>query len=232
MVDKRYSVGRDRVALAIRCWGRGHPVVVMEGGSGEGGLGRWERNPVTEQLIARTQVCAYDRAGVGRSAPAPNHARGLDDVVGDLHALLEAAGVTPPYVMAGVSGGGFYAFHYAGRFPTEVSGLALIDTPPGQARMSAQDLKELAWNSAVNAEHVDYVAVEHQMAVARLPIPPVPVTVVTGRFGQSADDPESQKVWLTGSTSPQQVILETGHDVDRGDPAGLARAILHVLKAG
>jgi pimeloyl-ACP methyl ester carboxylesterase len=137
--------------------------------------------------------------------------------------------VDPPYLLAGVSGGGFYAFHYAGRFRNEVAGLMLIDTPVGQAKMSAEDVKELAWDNQGNPEHIDYVAVEHQMAVARLPIPPVPVTVVTGRFGQSKDDLDSQKVWLKGASPRKQVILETGHDVDHEDPAGLSEAMLDLL---
>ncbi|MGI8531142.1 MAG: hypothetical protein ACR2KO_16900, partial [Geodermatophilaceae bacterium] len=98
-----------------------------------------------------------------------------------------------PYLMAGVSGGGFYAFHYAGRYPAQVAGVVMIETPAGQAKMSARDVRELAWNSPGNSEHVEYVAVEHQMAVARLPIGPIPVTVVTGRSGQSAGDLRSQR---------------------------------------
>jgi alpha-beta hydrolase superfamily lysophospholipase len=56
---------------------------------------------VTETVAQRTQVCAYDRAGTGESSRAPDHARGLDDVVGDLHELLARAAISPPYVMAG-----------------------------------------------------------------------------------------------------------------------------------
>ena len=206
-------------------------MVILEGGSGEGGLGRWERNPVTEAVAGRTEVCAYDRAGSGESSAAPDHARGLDDVTADLHALLREARVYPPYVMAGVSGGGFYAFHYAGRYRDQVSGVVMIETPAGQATMSASDVKDLAWNAPGNSEHVEYVAVEHQMAVARLPIGPIPVTVVTGRFGQSAGDLRSQRVWLEGSSLPRQVILETGHGVDEDDPDGLTRELVATLQA-
>lgn len=231
VVDNSFAVDPDGTRLAIRCWGSGSPVVIMEGGSGEGGLGRWEGNPVTEALARRTEVCAYDRAGAGESDAAPNHARGLDDVVADLHALLREAGVGSPYLMAGVSGGGFYAFHYAGRYPAQVAGVVMIETPAGQVKMSATDVKELAWDSPGNSEHVDYVTVEHQMAVARLPINPIPVTVVTGRFGQSAGALRSQRVWLEGASLPRQVILETGHDVDVGDSDGLTQELLATFEA-
>lgn len=231
VIGGSFAVGPDRTRLAIRCWGSGSPVIIIEGGSGEGGLGRWERNPVTEALAKHTEVCAYDRAGTGESGQAPNRARGLDDVVADLHALLREAGVRSPYLMAGVSGGGGYAFHYAGRYPAQVAGLVMIETPVGQAKMSAKDVKELAWDAPGNNEHVEYVEVEHQMAAARLPIGPIPVTVVTGRSGQSAGDLRSQRVWLKGSSLPRQVILETGHEVDVDDPAGLTREMLATLEA-
>ena len=229
-IDGTFPAGPEKVDLTIRCWGSGSPVIVMEGGSGEGGLHRWGNNRVTEALASKTMVCAYDRAGVGESGPAPEHRRHIDDVVRDLRSLLTAADVPGPYLMAGVSGGGFYAFHFAGRYPDDVAGLVLIDTPPGQATMSSRDVEELAWDAPGNTEHVDYVAVEHQMAVARLPIPAVPVTVVTGSSGQSADDPRSQKVWLRGADPGSQVILDTGHEVDFDDPTGLSEAVLHVLE--
>ncbi len=57
-------------ALAIRCMGHGAPVVVIDAGLGDG-LNTWTR---TQARVATfTQVCVYDRAGVGQSdrGPAP-----------------------------------------------------------------------------------------------------------------------------------------------------------------
>jgi hypothetical protein len=229
VVEGAFKVGAAKVLLAIRCWGSGSPVVVLEGGSGEGGLGRWEYNPVAAGVAAHTEVCSYDRAGVGESGRPPSRARDRDDVVDDLHDLLRAAGVSPPYLMAGISGGGFYAYHYAGRFPRQVSGLAMIEVPAGQVRMSAADVRDLAWDAPRNDEHVDYVKVEHSMAVDRLSIPPIPVLVVTGRHGQSEGDLASQRVWLKGSSHPRQLLLDTGHEVDQDDPDGLVSALLQLL---
>jgi pimeloyl-ACP methyl ester carboxylesterase len=230
-VEGTFEVGHDDVRLSLECWGKGSPVVVLEGGSGESGLGRWKYNPVTEAVAQETQVCAYDRAGTGTSSDAPARARTAEDVVADLHTVLGRAGVSPPLVLGGVSGGGFYAYQYAGTYPDDVAGLVMLETPQGQARMSAKDVRELAWDNPGNDEHVDYVAVEHQMAVARLPIPPIPVTVLTGSHGQSSDDPGSQKVWLTGSSQPRQVILPTGHDIDQESPVEVGAAVLALLDA-
>jgi pimeloyl-ACP methyl ester carboxylesterase len=130
--------------------------------------------------------------------------------VRDLHDLLTAAHIAPPYLLVGQSGGGFDVYHYTGRYPGDVVGLVLLDVPAGQATMSAADVAELAWDNPGNQEHVDYVTVERQMALHRLPIPAIPVTVVTAKEGQSAARPDEQRVWLKGSSHPAQVVLEGG----------------------
>ena len=84
-------------------------------GGGGSGIADWSGSSITEGLVSRTRVCLYDRAGVGLSDPAPNHKRLLDDVVRDVHELLAAARISPPCPMVGQSGGGFDAYHYAGR---------------------------------------------------------------------------------------------------------------------
>ena len=46
----------------------------------------------------------------------------------DVHALLQAAHVSGPYVLAGHSVGGTYALVYASQYPRQVAGVALIDS--------------------------------------------------------------------------------------------------------
>jgi pimeloyl-ACP methyl ester carboxylesterase len=226
-VDGRFPVGDEGRRLALRCWGSGSPTVVY--GGGDSGIRDWSGSAIARGLVARTRVCLYDRASIGLSDPAPNRRRLLDDVVRDLHDLLTAAQIAPPYLMVGQSGGGFNAYHYAGRHPAEVVALVLLDVPAGQATWSAADIAELAWNNPGNPEHVDYVAVERQMALHRLPIRPIPVTVVTARDGQSAEHPDEQRVWLEGSSHPVQVVLDGGHNVDQDDPTGVLAEIEKVL---
>ena len=229
-LDGRFPVGSDKTQLAIRCWGQGSPVVIFDGGHrGGAGISSWQGSRIVLDLQRRTRVCTYDRAGTGTSDPAPGHPRLLDDVTADLHDLLGAADVHPPYLMVGSSGGGFNVYHYAGRYPAEVVGLVLLDVPAGQATMSPSDVEELAWDNPGNPEHVDYVPVERQMALHRLPIPPIPVTVVTGKYGQSSD-PQEQRVWLTGSSHPVQVVLDGGHNIYVDDPSGVLAEIQKVLE--
>jgi alpha/beta hydrolase fold len=227
-VDGSYVVASDGRHLALRCWGKGTPVVVMDPGD-ESGIEDFESMALTADLATHDEVCAYYRAGGPNSDPAPNRKRTLDDIVSDLHGLLAAAKVPGPYVMVGASGGGFDVYHYAGRHPDQVVGLVLLDTPPGQAKMSAQDRVDLAWDNPGNPEHVDYPTVEHQMAVARLPIPRIPVTVITAKDGQSADHPAGQRVWLAGSSHPVQVVLQGGHEIANDAPDQVAAQVEKVI---
>ena len=78
-------------------------------------------------LRYHTRVCAYDRAGMGWSemGPDPRDAR---QITGELHALLDGAGIEGPYLLVGHSFGGLYMQTYAARYPDEVAGMALVDS--------------------------------------------------------------------------------------------------------
>ena len=221
-----FSVDAGR-RLALICVGHGTPVVVFDAGSLDAGIARWQYSAVFDMVAEHTTVCAYDRAGLGGSDAAPNRPRVLNDVAKDLHALLASAHIKQPVVMVGASGGGFDVYQHAGRYPDDVAGLVLLDVPPGQPSMSHADGPP-AWSSAENPEHVDYYAEENQMAVARLPIHAIPVTVVTAAEGQSAH-PADQRVWLKGSSHPVQVVLEGGHEIAADDPDGVTKRILDVI---
>ncbi len=226
-IDGRYVVSSDRRKLALRCWGEGSPIVVIDAGSGSPGISEYGLQPFVGELAARTRVCTFDRAGLGSSDAAPVRKRGLDDAADDLHALLEEADLDGPFVLVGSSGGGFDVYHHAGRYPDEVAGLVLLDVPAGQANIPADAVP--AWDAPENPEHMDYVAIERQMALDRLPIPSIPVTVITASAGQSAD-PKEQRVWLDGSSAPVQVVLEGGHGISVDNPSGVLAATLELLE--
>ena len=92
--------------------------------------------------------------GVGAIRLRTSH-RTADDAIGDLHALLESAGVEPPYVMVGSSFGGFVATYYAATFADEVVGVVLLDVPAPDATLTAALIPEIAWDHPTNLEHVD-----------------------------------------------------------------------------
>jgi pimeloyl-ACP methyl ester carboxylesterase len=110
--------------LHISCTGTGTPTVVLEPGLGEQSTAMaW----IAPDLAATTRVCVYDRAGRGWSeaAAAPQDAMA---VAKDLHTLLARAGEPGPYVLAGHSAGGLYVQNFAALYPTQVAGVALLDS--------------------------------------------------------------------------------------------------------
>jgi pimeloyl-ACP methyl ester carboxylesterase len=109
--------------LNLFCSGSGSPTVVFESPSGAGGWAWWEVQP---RVAARTRACVYDRAGFGFSDPTPR-AADANDAVEDLHALLAAAAIAPPFVLVGNSVGGAAAQLFAWRHPDEISGLVLVE---------------------------------------------------------------------------------------------------------
>jgi pimeloyl-ACP methyl ester carboxylesterase len=219
----------DGRSLALKCWGEGEPTVIYDAGTGTSGIQTLERSALlqVQTLSETTRVCTYDRAGTGASDPAPDQQpRTVDDLVDDLHALLETAGVGPPYLLVGSSGGGFDVYHYAGRHPDEVVGIVMDDVPGPQADMPPDEVP--AWDSSDNPERMDYVLFEHQLAVDRLPIPAIPVTVLWATKGQSATQ-DDQDLWLEGSSNPTSSAVDSVHDIMHNNPTAVADAIAGML---
>src|SRR5437868_5564488 len=110
--------------LYLNCTGSGAPTVVLFNGLGE-------RTPswawVQANVSAATRVCSFDRAGEGWSGGQPIAQDG-PQMASDAHALLAAAHVPGPYVVAGHSVGGTYALVYADQYPSQIAGVALIDS--------------------------------------------------------------------------------------------------------
>jgi len=117
-----YDIGSHR-SLNLYCSGTGSPTVIFEGNGGEPGY-RWLA--LQRQVATLTRACWYDRAGLGWSDPGPfpNHS---DTIAHDLHSLLAAAQVPPPYILVGYAMGAFHTRVYRSYFPNEVAGLVLVD---------------------------------------------------------------------------------------------------------
>jgi pimeloyl-ACP methyl ester carboxylesterase len=86
---------------------------------------------IAPAVAATTRVCVYDRSGYGWSDPAQGPEDGRT-VAANLHAVLTAAGVAPPYVLAAHSSGGVYARIFAGLYPSDVAGLVMLDAQPAE----------------------------------------------------------------------------------------------------
>jgi pimeloyl-ACP methyl ester carboxylesterase len=168
-------------SLWLSCLGEGSPTVILESGSPFMGAGDWYG--VQADVAEVTHVCAYDRANVGSSDPAPAP-RSVQQMAEDLDALLTAAGIPGPYVLAPFSFGPWVTRIYASQHPENVAGLALIDPEPLglEARWKAILPAELSarwiedyWNG--NPEGIDFAASETQLEATN-PLPAVPLLVL------------------------------------------------------
>ena len=129
---KMIDVGGHR--LYIECSGSGGPAVILQAGLGASSSS-WAG--IAPAVAATTTVCAYDRAGHGRSGEA-----GPQDGIAlatDLHTLLERAGIPGPYVLVGHSSGGPYVRVFAARYPDQVAGMVLLDAQPADAFTALPD---------------------------------------------------------------------------------------------
>jgi pimeloyl-ACP methyl ester carboxylesterase len=193
--------------LYLECQGTGSPTVILESGYGGGGDG-WSQDslppetprPMVLPAVAGfTRVCAYDRPGTlllggdvhpSRSDPVPMP-RTAEDLVADLHALLQAAGVPGPYVLAGHSLGGLLVRLYASTYPDAVAGLVLVDglseeldglLTPEQWAAYARSFLLLppGLEAFPDFERIDFAASAAQMrqAATAVPLRPLPLSVL------------------------------------------------------
>jgi len=213
-------------SLYLECRGEGSPTVILEAGAGND-ADIWDaialppdsgETAVMRGVAAFTRVCAYDRPGTildldqrSRSDPVPMP-RTTADVVADLNALLDAAGVPGPYVLVGHSLGGIIVRQYAAAYPEEVAGLVLVDASHEQqnarfeAALSPEDwaayqryLEQAMPNRADDPEleQIDFAASFTQLreAAAAHPLPPLPLVVLTrGRPWGAEGPPEAEAV--------------------------------------
>jgi pimeloyl-ACP methyl ester carboxylesterase len=103
--------------------GTGTPAVVIDASLG-GSVLEWAG--VQRLLADTTTVVTYDRAGIGWSDPVllPTAGKAADD----LHWLLSAAAIPPPYILVGHSMGGFVVRLFAARHPELLAGIVLAES--------------------------------------------------------------------------------------------------------
>ena len=89
--------------LEMATHGQGTPTVVIEAGLGELAVESGSWKAVIGEVAKSTRVVVYDRAGLGKSQAVTNAFRTSEDMVRDLHALLAAAKIPPPYILVGQS---------------------------------------------------------------------------------------------------------------------------------
>jgi pimeloyl-ACP methyl ester carboxylesterase len=210
------SVGERR--LWITCRGEGAPTVVMDAGVNSGSR-IWSL--VWPATSAATRVCIYDRAGLGRSDPIPRP-RTSQEIVDDLHGLLENAGVPSPYVLVAHSFGGLNVRLYASQYPTDVVGMVLVDSVhedrfAATAKVLTRE-QQAAFerDKQANPEGLDYYESSRLVRAIGPSLPNIPIIVIArGRadpWPRGYPVAELERVWRElqadlASRSPQATLV-------------------------
>jgi pimeloyl-ACP methyl ester carboxylesterase len=109
--------------LNLYCVGSGSPTVVMDAGMGDSTIS-WAR--VQPVLAKTTTVCSFDRAGLGFSDAARRPGTPVNRSE-ELHALLGAAHIKPPYILVAHSLAGLNVRVFADKYRSEVAGMVIVD---------------------------------------------------------------------------------------------------------
>ena len=165
-IDGMFDVGGRKMYLS--CDGSGGPTVILEAGL-DGNHKTWDK--VLPEVASTSRVCAYDRANIDPSEPAPPP-RTARHMVDDLHALLEAGKVKPPYVLVGFSFGGLVSQLDASTHPDDIVGLVLVESnhpdevEQFEAELTPAQIKADRQAANANEEGVDIFASFEQVQAA------------------------------------------------------------------
>ena len=194
MVD----IGTHRLYATVK--GEGATTVVMFSGGNAFSWGWW---PIQDELAKTTRVLTYDRSGYGWSENNPEpYSSKL--IVSELHALLAALGIGPPYVVVGASVGGAYAKHFAQLYPDQVNGALFVD-PSVLSDMELRDpqKQKAAAEAAERTSHNEIVAAfggfrlygPYLLRGYRIPAPQISLTVEA--LSNPAQHRQFQRHWVS-----------------------------------
>jgi len=231
-------------SLFIYCVGTGSPTVILEAGM-TGDHRTWEN--VVPDVSSKTRVCAYDRANIAPSDPAPTP-RDATMAVADLHALLAAAHIDGPYVLVGFSMGGLISQLYAATYPGDIKGLVLVasnhpdENDVFDAHLTPAQIAADKAETMGNPEGFDPFA-SFKEAQAAGPLPNVPLIVISSGktdpgvwppdwdaavFDKLSADLQADLVKLIPG-GRQVIATKSGHEIPRDQPELIVDAIVAVL---
>jgi len=220
--------------LYLACTPGNGPTVVFSHGIG-GQSGDWA---ATLSKLADIPTCVYDRLNVGLSDREAGQHSATDDIE-DLHALLAAAEIEPPYVLVGHSFGGMEMLMYAGTYPEDVEGIVLADaTLPFESQLDPLDQRaEIRAELNANPEGVDFYGAYAEARALLASIPGVPVTYLFG--AQQVLPPEWEEGayeaalhrFIDGLPDGRLVELAADHDLPLDEPDAIAEAVRQTFSA-
>ena len=223
-------------SIFMRCVGAGTPPIIFENGLGTSVAQTWTAiSPAFEDV---TQVCTYDRVGVGLSDLLPaDTLRTTQDMVDDLVQILEITGIEGPYILVGHSIAGFNMLLFADEYPDAVVGMVMVDAShPDEVIRGAEIASvNIAPEGPFSSERMDlWASAAEVQAVGDLG--DIPLFVLTAGDNVDVDTapaPELAVLWqelqedlATRSTNSQHLIVEGApHFIMQTDPEVVIAAI-------
>ena len=208
----------------MTCYGQGdpgNPTVFLE--SGGGAIDEFTGSPLVRRLAEERRVCLYNRAGQQPSDPAPNRPREAEDLAADFHALTRAAGICTAFILFGRSFGGMVVTFYASKYPQDVAGVVVFDSPAPSATMTKEQFPEGVWDDPGNVEHVNALTgFENRFGKEPVQLE-MPLILISPTHGESTPD---DRYWLQTSEASRQIVLEGGMEVIDSEADKIAEAIL------
>jgi pimeloyl-ACP methyl ester carboxylesterase len=206
--------------LAYECAGTGRPTVILEAGYTASGIDTYGP-AILPALARRNRVCTYDRAGDGLSDARPASISPLTAATQarELHTLLEAIHVGPPYVLVGHSYGGMITREFAALYRHQVAGMVLLDasSEPEVAvydRLHAGPWIDGTVQPAPN-QRIDIHATVHELARAprlgQMPLIVITAGILQDRWLRTVPGLEAKAQIRLASLSADSI-----HVLDRG----------------
>jgi pimeloyl-ACP methyl ester carboxylesterase len=240
--------------LFTRTSGNKPPKVVLITGIGGSTL---DWSSMEDEFATVATVINYDREGLGRS-PWQKHAKDSETIADELHSLLQAKGIPPPYILVSHSLGGFYARAFTERFNQEVEGMVLVDptpenlidsiiaTLPLDKQVEAWEIIRKEETQAINQlpegglkEEVKAINILYEQARNFNSTTEVPIAIISSmRLGPndsqiSKDIAKKQRdqLLMQMSTGPNKhyVTYNSGHFVQKDQPSLVMEALNWVL---
>jgi pimeloyl-ACP methyl ester carboxylesterase len=191
---------RGRTHLAYQVAGTGPPDIVYVGGAYATTLA-WDQHATARgfrRLASFSRLITYDQIGMGYSDPLdPSTVPTVDDLVADLEAVIDAAGVTDP-VLFGSHNGAAVAATYASRHP--VQRLVLCN---GWARLPVADDYPIGFG----VELLDQLEERYRKAWGQ--------GRISGYWAKPRPEQESRRAELAATSRNQAVTLfQVNRDLD------------------
>lgn len=214
----------------------------------------WE--PIENKIAEYGFVLNYDREGIGKSVwqSRPKDSR---TIANELHNLLQAKKIKPPYILVAHSMGGIHARVFASMYSSEVSGMVLVDPTPEnlmdsllstlppaerdfileQIRLQDEEALKQIPDGGIKEE---FKAINKSYEQVRSTIwkTNIPIAIISSMKLEENDTPQSKEIakqlreemlLKTGTTKKQHYTTQAGHFVQKEEPTIVLKAINWVI---